>query len=155
VQRLIEAFARLDRPVIFSQHTNSPEDAGRMAIWWRELISQDIPLGELLDELDLSRGAVLRKSQYDAFFKTDLERQLRDLGVDQVVICGVMTHLCCETTARSAFMRSFAVFFTVDGTATYNRDFHMATLLNLSHGVASPVLVEKVVDVLQAEPAHG
>jgi isochorismate hydrolase len=56
-----------------------------------------------------------------------------------------MTHLCCETTARSAFMRGFEVFFTIDGTATYNEEHHWAALLNLAHGFATPVLVDEVV----------
>ena len=60
------------------------------------------------------------------------------------MIAGVLTHLCCETTARSAFVRGFKVFFTVDGTATYYEDFHRATLLNLSHGFAVPVLVDDI-----------
>ena len=57
-----------------------------------------------------------------------------------MVVSGVMTHLCCETTARSAFVRGFEVFFLIDGTATYNKEHHLATLLNLSHGFANLVL---------------
>ena len=91
---------------------------------------------------------VLDKSQYDAFYQTSLEGHLRAEGVTQVVICGVMTHLCCETTARSAFTRGFQVFFTVDGTATYNMDHHRATLVNLSHGFAVPVLVKDMVSAI-------
>jgi len=48
-------------------------------------------------------------------------------------------------TARSAFMRGFEVFFTIDGTATYNEGFHQATLLNLAHGFAKPVLVSELL----------
>lgn len=155
VQRLIDAFARLERPIVFSQHTNTPQDAGMMAAWWRDLILADDPMSELLEALDTSTGEILRKSQYDAFFNTGLEESLKRRGVTQIVICGVMTHLCCETTARSAFMRGFGVFFTVDGTATYNRDFHTATLMNLSHGVAVPVLVQQVLAALPAELPHG
>jgi bifunctional isochorismate lyase / aryl carrier protein len=62
-----------------------------------------------------------------------------------------MTHLCCETTARSAFTHGFEVFFTIDGTATYNERFHIATLLNLSHGFALAVLVEEVIEMLTEE----
>jgi len=64
-------------------------------------------------------------------------------------VCGVMTHLCCETTARSAFIRGFKTYFTIDGTATYNEQFHMASLINLSHGFAIPVLIDDIV--LQCE----
>ena len=73
---------------------------------------------------------------------------LRDNGVRRIVISGVMTHLCCETTARSAFVRGFEVFFTVDGTASYTADFHRASLLNLAHGFAVPVLVSEILAAL-------
>ncbi len=59
-----------------------------------------------------------------------------------------MTHLCCETTARSAFVRGFEVFFTIDGTATYNKEFHFATLHNLAHGFALPILVDEILDAV-------
>jgi isochorismate hydrolase len=114
-----------------------------MAIWWKDLIGPESLSGQLVSELDTSGGVVLAKSQYDAFFETPLEEILHTKKIRQVVICGVMTHLCCETTARSAFVRGFEV--TVDGTATYTQAFHQAALLNLSHGFAVPILVEEVL----------
>ncbi len=75
---------------------------------------------------------------------TSLEQELRSRGVEQVVVTGVMTHLCCETTARTAFVRGFEVFFCVDGTATYTEAFQRASLLNLAHGFALPVLCEEI-----------
>jgi isochorismate hydrolase len=146
IKALEQAYANAGYPIIFSQHINSPADAGMMGRWWRDLISDENPSNAIVPDLDTSVGDVLQKSQYDAFFGTRLEYMLRDKGVTQVVICGVMTHLCCETTARSAFMHGFEVYFTVDGTATYNEAFHRATLLNLSHGFATPVLVSDILD---------
>ncbi|MCK5430721.1 MAG: isochorismatase family protein, partial [Anaerolineales bacterium] len=96
-------------------------------------------------ELNTDGGTVILKSTYDAFLDTSLDNILHDNKVEQVVICGVMTHLCCETTARSAFIQGFDVFFTVDGTATYNQEHHLATLLNLSHGFATPLLIGEVL----------
>jgi isochorismate hydrolase len=61
-----------------------------------------------------------------------------------------MAHLCCETTARSAFTRGFEVFFLVDGTASYNRDFHQASLLNLAHGFATLLLTGEALAALEA-----
>ena len=88
---------------------------------------------------------ILIKSQYDAFYKSSLQEILEQEGVDQVVIGGVMTHLCCETTARSAFVRGYEVFFLVDGTATYNSQYHQATLRNLAHGVAVLAAVDGLI----------
>jgi isochorismate hydrolase len=90
----------------------------------------------------------IRKTRYDAFFDTPLESLLNEEEIHQVVIGGLMTHLCCETTARSAFMRGFEVFFLVDGTATYTEDFHRASLLNLAHGFATPILVAEILEAL-------
>ena len=96
-------------------------------------------------------GTLIQKSQYDAFYQTQLEGILRDRQVTQVVICGVMTHLCCETTARSAFMHGFEVFFPVDGTVTYRLEYHRASLLNLAHGFASIVLMKNILQAIQGE----
>jgi bifunctional isochorismate lyase/aryl carrier protein len=145
---LVHRYTICDLPVIFTRHINTTQDAKLMAIWWKDLIRQESLNGQLVPELNTSGGVVLNKSQYDAFFETPLEEILCAKKIRQVVICGVMTHLCCETTARSAFMRGFEVFFTVDGTATYTQAFHQATLLTLSHGFAVPILVEEILAAL-------
>jgi nicotinamidase-related amidase len=144
VQRLALAFSQLGRPVIFTRHLNTSANASLMASWWCDLIQPDSPLSQIAPELEPEHGCVVEKSQYDAFYQTELDDILRQNQVEQVVVSGVMTHLCCETTARSAFMRGFQVFFSVDGTATYNAGFHRAALLNLSHGFAVPMLVEEI-----------
>jgi len=153
IANLAQVYCESGLPIVFTRHLNTDTDAGMMSRWWQDLIRKNDPASEIIPELDLSQGVVIEKSQYDAFHKTQLEEMLRQQGVTQVVICGVMTHLCCETTARSAFMRGFEVFFTVDGTATYTEAFQRATLLNLAHGFAIPLLVEEVLIVLRESNA--
>lgn len=149
INALIDTYSGHDLPIIFTRHLNTPGDAGVMKTWWHDLITSDNPLSAISGQFDVSRGAVVTKTQYDAFYHTDLGKSLRSNSVRQVVICGVMTHLCCETTARSAFVRGFEVFFTIDGTATYNQDFHLGTLVNVSHGFATPVLVSEILGALK------
>ncbi|MBT4511967.1 MAG: isochorismatase family protein [Chloroflexi bacterium] len=148
IARLIDTCAKKGVPIIYTRHLNSDADAGMMSVWWRDLIKPDAPSSEIVADFDLAQGLVVEKTQYDAFHKTRLEEILREKGVSQVVICGVMTHLCCETTARSAFVRGFEVIFAIDGTATYNEPFHRATLWNMAHGFAVPMLIEEIVDNL-------
>ena len=150
VKSLIQAYSTRGLRVIFTRHLNTPQDARLMAKWWHDLITDKDPLSQITTELDTTAAIVLQKSQYDALHKTPLEEILHNWAVTQVVICGVMTHLCCETTARSAFMRGFEVFFTVDGTATYNEEFHRATLINLSHGFATLVMIKDLLASLTA-----
>lgn len=146
VQMLIEAFKMLGRPIVFTRHVNTSADAGMMSVWWNDLIQPESPLSQISASLDTIGCHVIEKHQYDAFHGTDLESYL--LGVEQVVITGVMTHLCCETTARAAFMHGFRVLFAVDGTATYSIDFHRASLRNLSHGFAVPMLVDEILEAM-------
>jgi len=142
---LSRAFWESGLPVIFTRHLNTEEDAGSLGAWWNDLIRVEDPLSEITSALDTSIGIVLEKSQYDAFHGTDLEDTLRERGVERVVVTGVATHLCCETTARAAFVRGFEVTFPVDGTATYDEHHHLATILNLAHGFATTTRVRDLV----------
>jgi bifunctional isochorismate lyase/aryl carrier protein len=148
VMALAEAFSDKGLPVIYTQHVNRPEDAGMMATWWRDLLTPDHPFVGLVPEMDVSREEVLVKSQYDAFYRTDLEARLQAEDATEVVICGVVAHLCCETTARSAFMHGFQVWFVADATASYTVENHLGTLRNLGHGFGVPVLSQEVISVL-------
>jgi nicotinamidase-related amidase len=61
---------------------------------------------------------VLTKTTVNAFTSTGLEAELRDAGIDRVVICGIRTEQCCETTARIAGDLGFEVDFVTDATTT-------------------------------------
>jgi bifunctional isochorismate lyase/aryl carrier protein len=149
IKRLVQAFAKSNLPIISTRHLNSEYDALMMSRWWKDVIIESNPLSEIVTELASPNAAVIKKTQYDAFYRTQLEDLLRGMGVEKLVVTGVMTHLCCETTARSAFVRGFVVFIPVDGTATYNEDFHFATYLNLSHGFAVPVLSDEILKSME------
>jgi isochorismate hydrolase len=145
IKRLQELFSAHSCAIIQTRHINNSTNAGRMSNWWTELITENNPLSQISTFIRLRQAQTVIKTQYDAFFDTELHRILMDNKVTQVFITGVMTHLCCETTARAAFIRGFEVFFVIDGTATYNRQFHLSTLLNLAHGFAVPVMTEEVI----------
>jgi isochorismate hydrolase len=149
LRALIAMYRNAGRPVFFTRHANSAENAGQMAVWWGELLTKDHPLGDISAILYDRQDPVIEKSQYDAFFNTDLETRLRQCRTQQLLITGVATHLCCESTARAAFGRGFAVFIAIDGTATLNRELHFASLTGLAHGCAVPVLTG---DLIAAAP---
>lgn len=65
-----------------------------------------------------TRDLLLEKPRYGAFHGTDLELILRSRGIDTVIIAGIATNICCDTTAREATVRDFRVLFLRDGTAT-------------------------------------
>ncbi len=146
--RLAASFRSRQRPLFVTRHLDSPPGCGMMERWWSTRIVPEDGDSALLEPFAALHAHHLVKTQYDAFFHTDLEARLKEFGVRQLVVCGVMTHLCCETSARSAFVRGFEVFFPVDGSASGNRDLHRATLLTLGHGFASLPLVGELLAVL-------
>jgi len=149
IRTLALLYTAKNLPVIITRHINTEENAGLMTVWWKDMISEQNVMSEIIPELVFPSSEIIIKSQYDAFYKTNLETLLKAHHVKQVVITGVMTHLCCESTVRSAFVRGLAVFFPVNGTATYNEELHKASFLNLSHGCAVPVLVEELYKKLE------
>jgi len=124
--------------VIFTRHGHLDplKDGGRLKEWWGELIEYGTRGWELMEELDAPQELILDKNRYSAFFNTGFEERLQRWGVQDLIITGVMTNYCCETTARDAFMRDYRVFFVADATATNDEELHVATLKNLAFGFA-------------------
>ncbi len=134
IKHLIDFFKSHRRPIFFTQHMNNHNNAKMMGVWWNDILN--VQYSNISTKLPLSDGFIITKTQYDAFFNTDLEKSLETHNTSSVVVTGVTTHLCCETTVRSAFVRGYKVFFPVDSTATYTLRLHEASVLNLSHGFA-------------------
>jgi len=60
---------------------------------------------------------VITKHLPGAFTNTALESELRDRGIERVIVSGFMTQMCCDTTTREAAHRGFAVTLLSDATA--------------------------------------
>ena len=75
---------------------------------------------------------VVVKHRYSAFRGTDLDLILRARGVRTVLICGVATNVCVETSAREAYMHDYEVVFLADCSAAYSQAEHDATLYNMA-----------------------
>ncbi len=82
--------------------------------------------------------ARMNKTRYSAFIQgsSDIERHLRARGIDTVLVTGVATQVCCESTARDACMLNFRTLMIHDALATDNDDLHNASLnaFNLNFG---------------------
>lgn len=103
-----------------------------------DLYTEGAPTAELHAALDVAPvDLVVDKTRYGAFYGTDLAQQLRHRGIDTVIVSGIATNICCETTAREAAQHDFHVVFLSDGTATKEMngvaayDLHQATLASI------------------------
>ncbi|MFV0407514.1 MAG: cysteine hydrolase family protein [Propioniciclava sp.] len=102
-------------------------------------IGEEGPMGRLLTrgsaghdiipELAPAAGeAVLDKPGKGSFYATDLETLLRSQGIERLVITGVTTEVCVQSTAREANDRGFDCLILSDCTASYFPEFHTSAL---------------------------
>jgi nicotinamidase-related amidase len=80
----------------------------------------------------LPEELIVDKFKYTAFTGTNLETILRQYQCDTVIIVGLATNACCESTARDAFFRDFRVIMVSDANATLNDEMQKAALDNIS-----------------------
>lgn len=85
---------------------------------------------------------VVTKHRYNAFHHTDLDTVLRANGVRTIVVTGVSTNVCVESTARDGFMRDYYVVLVADGTAAYSREEHDMTLRNIDRFFGEVVTID-------------
>jgi ureidoacrylate peracid hydrolase len=105
------------------------------ANWWSEMT------GPRPDE------AVITKWHYDSFEDTNLDLLLRSSGIKTLVITGVLTNVCCETTLRHAFVKGYYGVLVSDCTDTVSQQQYQATLLNVRKHF---VIVASSGEVLEA-----
>jgi nicotinamidase-related amidase len=151
VQRLIKGFRQKGLPVIYTahQHKSSQMDGGILGWWWEGMIMEGTKDAQIHPHLTpLPQEKVVSKHRYSAFYNTDLEIVLRCLNISDLIITGVMTNLCCESTARDAYFRDYRVFFVMDATGTVDEELHLATLKNLAFGFAYVADTEEILILL-------
>jgi nicotinamidase-related amidase len=128
----IESANKKDIPVILIQHTNSNIYSPNF-----KKGSKEWEIHEKVLEKD--HDIIIEKNLPGSFTKTQLESYLKENDIKKVAICGYMTHMCCDTTARQAMHLDFEVEFLNDATGTrdvsnYSGDIsaeklHKATLI--------------------------
>ena len=124
-----------------------------------DLIRKGRSTADLHHRIDVADGDILLdKPRFGAFHGTDLELILRARQVDTIIVSGICTNICCETTAREANVRDFRVFFLTDGTATFGindlsaADIQNATCATLGFAFAQLSTVSEMINSLKAVP---
>lgn len=78
----------------------------------------------------LENDAVLERSSINAFEHTDLQTWLRKRNIETIIICGMLSDICVESTMRTAYDRGYEVFTVTDATATFGLEKYELTLEN-------------------------
>lgn len=118
-------------------------------------LSADDPGNRLWPEMDVTEGDVhVVKNRYSALIpgSSKLERVLRSLGIDTLLIAGTKTNICCETLARDAMMLDFGVVMVADACATLTDEEHRATLETVIQNFGDVLTVDETLARLGPVP---
>ena len=160
--RLITAFRRRGMRVIYTTVASELADGADLSPVFRDrnasarelqlppyIPPRDDPWSAIVPGL-APRGdeLVINKTTYGAFVSTGLENTLRNLAIDTLVIGGVVTNVCVETTARDACDRGFDVLLIEDACAAFSPEAHAATMLALQGPFASVLTTDALLEAL-------
>lgn len=167
IKKLIDVCRKKGATVIYTTHVHGKDrgDMGLMSGFWPPIDSQEAlvdntPGTEIYSDIAPQEGElVIKKHRYSAFYNTDLETQLRNRGIDTLIITGTVTNMCCESTARDAQFRDYKTIFVSDATGTMDHpdlgagamsaeDVQKATLTSLSFCVAEIASADGVIERL-------
>ncbi|MCP8304380.1 MAG: cysteine hydrolase [archaeon] len=160
LKRLIDVCRELKVPVIYAAHVHLPnfQINPMEVLMFPELKERGLRLGsrgaEIRSEIGPKPGEiVVYKHRYDAFYGTNLDIIIRNIKgprvVDTVMISGVVTNICCESTARSAFLRDYKIVFGSDVTFAMDEDSQKATLKTISLAFGRVMSSEEIIKALE------
>lgn len=131
IRVLVERFRAAGAPVFWVLHSD-PGTGGDF--------DPASGLVRVVDALQPAAGEpVIVKTTINSFTSTDLEQRLRAAGVDRLVLCGIRTEQCVETTARIATDLGFDTTVVIDATAT-----------NPAGALSAQQVIERTAEVLSA-----
>ena len=116
-------------------------------------LSSDAHGSHFYSEMDVQDSDhIVIKNRYSCFVpgSSSLERLLRSMGRDTIIICGTKTNICVESTARDGMMIDFRVVVLQDATSTLSDQEHQASLNVLIQEFADILTVDEVLDELRA-----
>ena len=120
IRDLIAESRGMGRPIIYIQHFNEPGDY---------FFLEGTRGAEISDRIAPSpEDKVIVKRYPNSFLKTELDAYLKGLGVEKLIMCGMMTHMCVDTTVRAAMDYGYEVTVIADACATMNLSYNGETI---------------------------
>ncbi|MDF2557636.1 MAG: amidase [Bacillales bacterium] len=111
IKKVLEAARKTNIPAVFIQHTEDEEYTKGLPTW--EICKEVAPL---------NNEKVVEKSSCDSFHQTELQIVLQDLGIKNLIIMGMQSEFCIDTTCRRAFSRGYNCILIKDAHSTFDSE---------------------------------
>ena len=107
---------------------------------------------EIVDELKPNQGEMIfNKNTTSAFNSTNIDQILRNMGIESLVITGIATSSCVESTARDAADKGYNCILVEDACADKYPDSHKMTMINFARAFGRVMITSEVVDHLESK----
>lgn len=162
IDRLNHAARARGMPVIWVLHANTHwQGRSDWELFFNNVVADEVK-ARTIESLAANRqdvwselhteahDLIVMKNRYSALIQgsSTLERQLRNLGIDTLLIAGTKTNVCCEATGRDAMMLDFRTVIVSDACAALSDDEHRATLETFIQQFGDVLTVDEVVERL-------
>lgn len=108
ISKLVTAFKAKNQPIFYVLHSD-PDEAFLV----------NSPHYKLMDFLNVEDNPVLEKTTRSVFASTDLQTRLNQMGCNHIIITGIQTEQCCETTTRHGADLGYTVDYVTEATLTF------------------------------------
>lgn len=156
MQRLQNAFRAAGIEVLYTTIESLTKDGRDRSLDYK-ITGFHVPKGswdgKVIDEIAPGDDEiVLPKSSSSVFVSTHIDYLLRNLGVKQLVLCGLVTDQCVESAIRDACDLGYLVTLVPDACATYSQERHDNTLRAIK-GYCRQVSTDALIEEISARPA--
>lgn len=157
-RKLVDASRRHNIPHIWTRHgTRSAVDAGTFHSLRPHLDDAGLRQGTWGCEIYSEIGArdadwYVEKTRLSAFFQTNLELVLRGLGIETIIITGVLTNQCVAATSKDAMFRDFKAIVIEECTGTTLPNLHAPALAMMKIGWAEVTDLDDILTRIKALP---
>lgn len=148
-QKLLSAARQCGMNVIYTRiATQTPDarDVGRQHHNVNIVVSKDSKDAEILAEIaPEDNDIVLSKTSSSPFNSTHINQLLHNLGIDTLLICGVVTNGCVEGTVRDASDLGYQVIMIPDACAAVTAELHQAAITNLDNAFCNCRMTKTII----------
>lgn len=131
VLELVEKYKEENLPIITTQDWHEEDDA-EFRIWPKHCVKNSDgaelvkPLKDALAGYE--KHITIRKTRYSAFYGTNLDEIIKSYNIDEVEVCGVVTHICVLFTVEELRNRGIRTIVRKEAVASYDEDLHTCAL---------------------------
>ena len=149
--KLIDIFNKKNLPVIVVTGDENAEPNPVMVKLWGNETEENAKKGlnELVPEIKNAKySKLIKKPEYDAFFKTDLEEYCKSKNIDELYFCGVYSGVCVFFSAAGAAMRRIQPYLVTDASSTEKPEWHKRNCENFKELLGPLITTKNLINEL-------